>query len=97
MCGGIREYREANEQFAAILKHLDEYITYTDVYHDDRNLYISGLTLTSVDKIRGVCDLVNRRRIIFNIIEPSRNLTYVLIKEHFTPYIENNKIVWSFW
>lgn len=85
------------EEFLDYLTKKHEYNIYHHLWFTDRNVYIEGCDTSSSYVIGEITNYINKRRMIVNIVNPSLELTKVLILEHFTPYIEDNKIVWSFW
>jgi hypothetical protein len=72
-------------------------LKYSTIKIDGRQVYLYGVTCKSYDDLVLACSVANRRHKILNIVEPDRDLTYMCLSCHFTPYIENGKIVWSYW
>lgn len=70
---------------------------YMYVEFSGRNAYIYGLNNVSSDVICDINSFITRCSYIVNVVEPSLSLTKTLIKEHFTPFVEEDKIVWSYW
>jgi hypothetical protein len=72
-------------------------VKYSTIRVDGRNVYLYGVSVQNTDDLMIACSVANRRHKILNIVEPDRDLTYICLSCHFTPFIENQRIVWSYW
>lgn len=97
MCGGLRKIRTTDELSTTILNLLNEIVFFSNGYGDSKNVYVCDVKIPSEDTLRLMINITNKRRRILNIVEPNRDLTFMLLKAHFTPFIESEKIVWSYW
>lgn len=62
-----------------------------------KQIYLYGVTTVDRDVILKAIKIVNMRVHVLNIVEPSRDLTKLLIEMHFSPYVEDNEVIWSYW
>lgn len=81
-----------------IVKFIEELpFSYHSILINERNVYLNEVLFIDEVSLVKACEIANKRRKILNIVEPNRDLTYMCLKLHFTPYIEEGKIVWSYW
>jgi hypothetical protein len=72
-------------------------IDFENINFPVRNIYLRGVKIKNEYSIDDIINIAGKYRRVLNIVEPSRDLTYLLIKHNFSPYVEGETIVWAFW
>lgn len=97
MCGGTQGFYRGDEQSASIIKLLSNF-KYDNVGFFTQNIYFYGVSpSTTEDELINARNLVNAHRRVFNLVNPPLELTYLLVKRHFTPYVDGDDIIWYYW
>lgn len=97
MCGGIQGITRGDQFSASILMEMQKRIDFENINFPVRNIYLRGVKVKDENSINDIIDIAGKYRRVLNIVEPSRDLTYLLIKHNFSVYIEGEIIVWAYW
>lgn len=97
MCGGIQGITRGDQFSAAILMEMQENIDFENINFPVRNIYLRGVKIKNEFSIVNIINIAGKYRRILNIVEPNRDLTYLLVKNNFSVYIEGDIIVWAYW
>ena len=97
MCGGIQGISRGDQFSASILMEMQKNIDFENINFLVRNIYLRGVKVKNEFSITNIINIAGKYRRILNIVEPSRDLTYLLIKNNFSVYLEGDIIVWAYW